>query len=643
MVSSTHQTGLAGDFCNANVDRQAQDAQRRSTAFGQDLKQVRVILTQDGGHSDDEVGGEVSQTEGERTNRSDGLDTLPRFSKKVRVTHEVNMNQFSACDKLALFREMIRDKSLQGQLAAEITSNLDTFENDEIQNMVTLGCDKLCERGIDPQIAVSTMTSDGLNEIMQDWCDQLGYENGQITINVTRCTKQQIKSIHKKCTRELCRRGIRYRIDVRQLSDRHLLTFFPACYMQLCSRNAAHRIDFKHLDETALVSLAQRIIEALVASSHDIPMDMTNWSAEQLGAHAEKVVTEIRRRAEDKTYADRIRPHRIISFIEQLGAALAARDDKLPSHIMIQGRTRPTLLNMPQELWNEIIECCGPEYQTHKKRTYGQLGFSLRILDSSENDISSHQTKKRRLNSGLGQPATSDCMPNILLKFNGPTKFPSLSFVNRALRENFIAGAFAAHQLGIKIDCTRLALGDTIADVWDELLPQRHLDMVHKVNIELRCSVEQWCQMRDSMYTRLSRLRKIGQGMATRAQVKIRVFLVYPVAQHGQYMDVLPSFFDPAARRDAAKTWFKSHTSVVGHEFDLLQKVACIQEIQILNLKHEASSVSTHELYWSWDVPFLTVQLRTPEGWVTIRPTVIGLDTDSRIHLELEDSKIQDL
>lgn len=642
MTSSTQaqQTGLTFDIYDESEVRPAKDVSGYATAFARDPRRIAAELIQGGARSSRCDGTEASQSERKRNSRSRSPDAPLRLAKKVRVTHEVDMDQFSLRDKLALFRELIKDKSLRGQLVTEIASSLKGFETYEIQTVVKLGCRRLRERDVDPHIEINTMTSRGVNTVMQDCCNQLSHRNDQITIGLELCKDQQIKDIYRKCCRELQRRGLPYKPEVRKLSIDQLVSLLSACYAQLYSRAAEDRINFHDWTAGAVSSVFQRSAEALIASGHEIPIDMTKWQPEQLASHLQTLLNELRRWAGEQGRGRRLCAHQFISIADQCCILLMSRGYALPWYWNYQIPVPPNLLNITQELRDQIYELCGPEYLTHQNRISGSRGFTLRAIDAGSQNRYDRPAKRRRLATGSAKK------PDVLLKFEGPTQFPSLSFTCRQLREELIAAAFARYPLGIKVDCDGLDPADAIVDFWEAALPYRHLDVIHTLNVEIRCSVEQWHQMNEPLCIRLRKMTKLVKQptgvLETRAHVRIRVYLAYPSHLEHAHLQSLPPSYDKDLKDQAIATWFKGHTRALEDNFKVLQNIACVHQIEILNFRPQVSKPKRVKSYAS-DIRHFTVLSREGDGWKRLRSFRYTSEAELSHYIKIEDKKITEM
>lgn len=582
------------------------------------------------------------------SNMAEGAATAG--ANKVRMTLEIDLDTLSVESKSLLFEKLCADEQIQTQARAKLMQDLDRLQTRELQNVVKAGWKTLCKRHVTPQINLDAASSSALKTYLQRTFDLLNGRGERTSLKLTRGRDEELRSMCQDTSAELNQRGLKWGLNFDQLSDRSLASTFEACWAQIMLRDkdmesiggAGFEFSQISIEDDAIFQASRQIIKGLAGFGRELPFDPSELSDQQLGIFLWTFIDKLGTSTGNSCGLDRFRPHHLISVIEVCCAFVVSKGYHLPAHIIYHTRVRPSLLNMPQELLDHVYAYCGFTHQVPESHRPAASGYTLRVAEIGLHESDGRPAKRRRTSRSIMNSTESSNMPNILLKVDSPKSFPGLAFVCTKFREELIAGAFAKNPLGIKVDCTQLDLTKPIANFWERLLPSRHLDVIHALNIEIRCSIEQWRQMKEALCGRLYKMTRVDRGMVTRARVKIRAFLDFPTTQQESDLDALPSWIGAGLRRAAERTWFEKHTATLDQDFKSLQNIACIQEIHLLNLRSKLT-LPTTALIRCNEIEYPIVQYRTSEGWETIRRGYFDWSRDLHGYVKVELNMLQDM
>lgn len=205
--------------------------------------------------------------------------------------------------------------------------------------------------------------------------------------------------------------------------------------------------------------------------------------------------------------------------------------------------------------------------------------------------------------------------------------------MSRKMHQELVEDYLGEATVGVKIDCTHLPDERPIADISDRVFPMWLMRHVLRLNIEIRCSIEQWRRVQGLLCIRL-------RLMSLKGKIILRIFITYPEAEEKRSLDLLPQGWCESEKGKLAQIWFRGHSKKIEDEFVALKQCPSVQQIQVLQLNRTPKLAIT-ALYSRWAAQRVIVMNKTRGDWKTSEPdTYIGFDHQ---YIVVDHSGIQDL
>ena len=264
---------------------------------------------------------------------------------------------------------------------------------------------------------------------------------------------------------------------------------------------------------------------------------------------------------------------------------LSSRSHHLPRELSYQAWV-PSLLGIAQELFERILYFCEPEYSYSRTK-----GYSLQLIGGAEQEAD-RPAKRVRTNSGTASTSSAR-LPTIRFKYEGPFKVPSIRLVSKRFHQALVDEKLIKIPVNIKIDCTGIKNGEEITNFAHRLFPYRVLKFAHCINIEIRCSWQQWHEMSSTFCAALRQVHPT-------AKVIVRVYLTYPRAEEEQALIGLIAscpWLKADGRQALAGNWFATHAMGISKEFEALGRVRGVEQIQLLHIDAQAGKYEFEDNY----------------------------------------------
>ena len=320
-----------------------------------------------------------------------------------------------------------------------------------------------------------------------------------------------------------------------------------------------------------------------------------------------------------------------------------------PPSLRYEPEKPASLLTLPCELRAKIYDYCG--FVTRLQGTMKQ--YSTFMINSSDSKDATRvraipafhaQTiahfdrpmKRRKLEEAKtigGSPQSSS--PAVVIRRLGPRTFPELRLVCHQLHDELCADILRAEPVHLKTNMSRMSSEHLTNDIWSAVIPKWLTSVMQGANIEIRCSLEQWLQVRDAFCHKL-------RSILPPPRVKVRVVIAYPRKDFEAFLATLPSFCqkpDPVVKFRWA--WFQALSELHEKDFTLLKQVSGVDMIQVFyhdraEILPDAEKLSVNELEYA------CVHGRKGNDWQRAARMSITSDSFSK-YLDIHGYVLQDL
>jgi hypothetical protein len=162
---------------------------------------------------------------------------------------------------------------------------------------------------------------------------------------------------------------------------------------------------------------------------------------------------------------------------------------------------------------------------------------------------------------------------------------------------------------------------------------------MQKMNIELRCSMEQWRQIRSIVINRL-------QQSSPKACIKVRLFLEYPKQDQQEFLKKMLLLFDSPdteQKETMTQTWFDGRVKAVSAKLSLtLRDILCVKHVQVLQLDDEVKIATSATHHYS-SIALATIMERLEDKWSILEASWSILSGYKEGHVEIKDNHIMDM